>query len=46
MEKKMDKNLVMIEAIQVITITDINLKDFRDQSCLALSPRTLFHKPL
>ena len=27
----MAKNLVMIEAIQVITIADINLKDFRDQ---------------
>ena len=40
----------------MISITDINLRDFRDQSFapsvksvynyLSLSPRTLFHKPL
>ena len=46
----------MIKDIYSISITDINLKDFRDQSFapsvksvykyLSLSPRTLFHKLL
>ena len=45
----------MINAILLITIKDMNLRDFRDQSfapsvlgvykCLSLSPCTLFPKP-